>query len=109
MISHIDSHYFRKGLSYHRAIVKIGVINRGSSAGSFRPEEHAFNAMTGKFFFGSDACLHRFCFPNGVRIDGAIKCRFCDDFTVEFHDCFSKQMQVKRVNAFNLHEFQCQI
>ena len=107
MVAHFGNHYTRKGYNYVSAIVKIGVVNRGSSAGAFRPEEHSFNFNTGKMFFGSDANLHSILFPDGVKVGDLLKCRHCDSFEIEFCDKFTNQMKAKRVASFVNHELNC--
>ena len=101
MIDHAEAH--KKD-----DFVFVGKIKSGSFAGAYRPREHIFNNDTGKFFHGSDALLHEIKIPLSMKTDEKhIVCRKCDEYSVEFNDKMTFQMQAKRARKMKLHEKSC--
>ena len=63
-------------------IVKIGVITKGNLRGFPRPQEHAYNKQTGKYYFGTDARLSEIRFPTGGTHENKITCKHCQKYTL---------------------------
>ena len=92
------------------AVIKIGKVKgKGGAAGNLRPEEHVWNATTGRTFIGSDARLHRFIFPSSINRDeeGRLLCRKKCGFSIEHEHSWSFQKQSKAVEMHAAHEKKC--
>ena len=86
------------------------MINSGGCEGYFRPQEHAFNKSTGKYFYGSDARLAKIVYQNGAIVDGMLTCQKCRKFSIAISDnveVMSLHAQAHRVERFRKHELSC--
>jgi len=71
MLAHRKSHIENR-------IIKIGRVNVGNYAGSYRPHEHQFNRKTKVYGFGPGATTYEIRFPHGCIVDGHLVCRKCN-------------------------------
>ncbi len=103
MVAHAQSHK-------NDEVIKIGKVKgTGAAAGNLRPEQHTWNATTGKTFIGSDARYWKFVLPNSMLRDesGNLICsRKCGN-TVEYSNQWSFQKQEKALDRHKKHEEKC--
>ena len=75
----------------------------------YRPEHHAFDATSGRFFYGSDAKYKSYELPASItRQDGWLFCRSCREPIVELPEEENSAKKIgKRIQKFRVHEKKC--
>ena len=91
-------------------IVKIGVIKTGGYKGFFRPQEHAYNSRTGKYYRGPESRLYSIRYPDNLLVGDRLTCPNCDYSIplVTQDGTLSLRAQAIRVERFRLHRSKCE-
>ena len=82
--------------------------NKGTFAGSKRPEFHSFNNFTGRFFPGVDARIDDIKIPKSCEHDNAtLTCRKCKKFSVKYKDHYNWKLKSRSIGKIRDHEENC--
>ena len=95
---------------YHRDddFIRIGAICSGSYKNVRRPEQHAYNIVSGKLFFGSDARLNDIRIPSTTPFNSdSIFCRKCLSHPIIYSDSLSLAEKARSVEKMRTHEKKC--
>jgi hypothetical protein len=109
MIAHSESH---KSDSF----IKISQVKKMNTARYkppiYRPEEHFFNATTGRFQRQGDMDIFDIIIPDSYnRINNSLVCRKCNSFSVCFYDVDGQKLPItirsKNATLLSRHEKVC--
>ena len=103
MLAHRKSHIENR-------IIKIGRVNVGNYARSYRRHEHLFNRKTKAYGFGPGATTFWIHFPQDCIVDGHLVCRKCNtsqEIISTNTSIMSLRTQALRASKLERHERIC--